>query len=74
MSEKAIHEPDAKMVTDSVFDQTGNEQNFWKFCTDVFVSKPEVTQMTLIYHIFVSIKFIGRTNRLVLTEIWFSEF
>ena len=35
MTELAIDEPDATIVTDFAYDQTNTEQKSWKFCNDV---------------------------------------
>ena len=51
--EKAFQEPGASIVTNYVFDKTGNEQKSWKFCTDVSVSKSEVLFMSQLTFILV---------------------
>ena len=42
MTELAIDEPDATIVTDFAYDQTNTEQKSWKFCNDVTVPRSEV--------------------------------
>ena len=65
MSEIAIDEPDATIITDFAYDQTNTEQKPWKFCNDVTVPRSEVvfmSKMILIFNLlfFVSINFLGR--------------
>ena len=65
MTELAIGEPDATIVTDFAYDQTNTEKKSWKFCNDVTVPRSEVvfmSQMILIFVLltFASINFLGR--------------
>ena len=65
MTELAIDEPDATIVTDLAYDQTNTEQKSWKFCNDVTVSRTEVVFMSemilnFILLISISINFLGR--------------
>ena len=46
MSELAIDEPDATIVTDFAYDQTNTEQKSWKFWNDVLVRRSEVVFMS----------------------------
>ena len=46
MTELAIDEPDATIVTDFAYDQTNTEQKSWKFCNDVTVPRSEVVFMS----------------------------
>ena len=57
MSELAIDEPDATIVTDFAYDQTNTEQKSWKFWNDVLVRRSEVVFMSQIILIFFLLTF-----------------
>ena len=57
MTELAIDEPDATIVTDFAYDQTNTEQKSWKFCNDVTVPRSEVVFMSQMILIFILLTF-----------------
>ena len=77
MSELAIDEPDAAIVTHFACDQTNTEQKSWKFCNDVIVPRSEVdfmSQKILIFSLltFCIHKFSWTPISCEETSIWFS--
>ena len=78
MTELAIDEPDATIVTDFAYDQTNTEQKSWKFCNDVTVPRSEVVFMSQMILIFILLTFCiyklswTRNVSLVFNIVWFS--
>ena len=77
MTELAIDEPDATIVTDFANDQTNTEQKSWKFCNDVIVLRSEVVFMSQMILIFILLTFcIYKLSWTQIsceeTSVWFS--
>ena len=77
MSELAIDEPDAIIVTDFAYDQTNTEKKTRKFCNDVTVPRSEVvfmSQMILIFNLLTLYiyKLSWTQIRCEETSVWFS--
>ena len=77
MSELAINEPDATIVTNFAYDQTNTEQKSLKFCNDVTVPRSEVVFMSQMILIFILLtfciyKFSWTQISCEETSVWFS--
>ena len=77
MTELAIDEPDATIVTDFAYDQTNTEQQSWKFCNDVTVPRSEVVFMSQMILVFILLTFcIYKLSWTQIsceeTSVWFS--
>ena len=77
MSQLAIDEPDATIVTIFAYDQTNTEQKPWKFCFDVTVPRSEVVFMSQMILISILLTFfIYKHSWMQIscqeTSVWFS--
>ena len=77
MSEIAVDEPDATIITDFVYEEKNDsvERKPWKFCNNVTVPRSEVffmSQMILILLIFCIYKLSLTKLSCEETSVWFS--
>ena len=73
----AVDEPDAKIVTEFVYNETNTEKESWKFCNNVTLPRSEVVfvaQMVVILILltFCSLKLSFTKLRCEEMSVWFS--